>query len=89
MFYPSSDQALYYWEGDNRQNYTIDTSYLLVEFQVKDIVESRLLASYPEAETYRIKDDSTVQTIVRPSPELLSQMSIHQNLFQHPAIQVK
>lgn len=62
---------------------------MLVEFQVKHIEESSLLASYPEAETYRIKDDSTVQLIVRPTPEFLSKMSIHQNFFQYPAIQVK
>ena len=89
LFYPSSDQAHYYWEGDNRHSYIIDTSLLLVEFQAKHIEESSLLASYPEAETYRIKDDSTVQLIVRPSAEFLSKMSIHQNFFQYPAIQVK
>lgn len=89
LFYPAPDQPLYYWEGDAMHYFQIDTSITLIEFKVDRIEEQSLLDSYPEAEAYRIKDDSTIQLITRSMSKLLGKISAQDNIIQYPAIQVK
>lgn len=61
----------------------VDSSIVLIEFKVDRVEEQSLLASYPEAETYRIKDDSTVQLITRSKSKLLNRISAIDNIVQY------
>jgi len=84
----TNDDRLYYWEGEKKHFYDIDTQLFLVEFTNR-IEEQNLKFAFPEAETYRIKNDSTIQLITRSKSKLMARLSSEKNIIQYPAIRVK
>ncbi|EPA00267.1 putative calcium dependent protease [Indibacter alkaliphilus LW1] len=87
LFYLVPDRALYYWEGDVKHYYSVDTSIALLEFRLDHIESRDLSEDYQEAEAVRIKDDSTIQLITRSRSKLLDRLEA-KDITQYPAIRV-
>lgn len=89
FLFSNNDDVPYYWEGEKKHYYDIDTKMVLIEFTIDRIEEQNLKVTYPEAETYRIKNDSTIQLITSSKLSLLERISDRKNFIQYPAIRVK
>jgi len=85
----NNEDIPYYWEGEKKHYYEINTEILLIEFTIDRIDEQNINVAFPEAETYRIKNDTTLQLITRSKLSLLDKLSDKKDIIQHPAIKVK
>ena len=85
----NNEDIPYYWEGEKKHYYEIDDKIVLIEFTIDGIDEPNINVAFPEAETYRIKNDTTLQLITRSKLSLLDKLSDKKDIIQHPAIKVK
>ncbi|WP_051719954.1 S8 family serine peptidase [Anditalea andensis] len=89
FLFSNNDDIPYYWEGEKKHYYEIDPKKILIEFTIDRMEEQNLKVSFPEAETYRIKNDSTIQLITSSGLKLMDRLSDQKNVIQYPAIRVK
>ena len=71
LFSITQEQELYYWEGEIKHNFKVDSSVSLIEVRQDRLELESLRSSFPDLESIRIKDDSTVQLITKNKAALL------------------
>ncbi|WP_075350345.1 S8 family serine peptidase [Algoriphagus marinus] len=78
IFYASfldKEQDRYYWDGETKIDYEIDSSYFLIELNNKDISRDNPISQISESQAFRLENDSIVQLIVRSEAKMLQEFT--------------
>lgn len=86
FFSLTQENELYYWEGKIKHNFKVDSSVSLIEVRQDRLELESLQSLFPDLESIRIKDDSTVQLITKNKAALLSALDTKSLIYEYPSI---